>query len=122
MLLDDTMETFMIWNSAIVNDTYGGVTTQWTAGATFQGSLVRSTSTQAKIAEQLGVTDVFTLITGKDIVLPYHTVFQRITGDNRKTFRTTESSAEQGTPKSAGLQVYQVSVEEWAIPSTDLRG
>lgn len=114
-LLENAYEDFTIINKMIVDDGYGGVVDEWKDGATIQGVMVLDNSTQAKIAQAMGVTTVYTLTVKKHIELDYHTVLRR-ESDN-KIFRLTSNSDDKKTPEGAGLNMRQYSAEEWIIPT-----
>lgn len=112
-LLDEAYEPFIIMNKSTVDDGYGGVTTVWTEGATIQGALVHDSTTQALIAQSMGVTSLYTLTTSKSIVLWYHDVLKRVS-DN-KIFRVTSNGEDEKTPNSATLDMRQVTMEAWQL-------
>lgn len=112
-LLESAYEDFTILNKSIVDDGYGGVTTEWSDGATIQGAMVFDNSTQMKIAQSLGVTSSYTLTVKKSIVLDYHTVLRR--ESDKKIFRLTSDSDDKKTPKEASLNMRQYSAEEWQL-------
>ena len=49
-LLEEAYEDFTILNKAVVDDGYGGVTTNWTDGAKIKGAIVCESSAQMKTA------------------------------------------------------------------------
>lgn len=112
-LLESAYEDFTILNKSIVDDGYGGVTTEWTDGATIQGAMVFDNSTQMKIAQAMGVTAVYTLTVKKSVVLDYHTVLRR--ESDKKIFRLTSDSDDKKTPEEAALNMRQYSAEEWQL-------
>ena len=113
-LLDEAFEDFTIINKVVVDDGYGGTQTIWTDGAKIQGAMPLDTSTQMKIAQQMGVTSAYTLTVRKSIELDYHTVLRR--ESDKRIFRTTSNTDDKKTPQSATLNMRQYSVEEWRIP------
>lgn len=113
-LLSEAYEEFTIVNKAKVSDGYGGTTTVWTDGASIQGAMVFDNSMQARTAQAQGVSSVYTFTTKKDIVLEYHEVLRR-KRDN-KIFRVTSDGDDKFTPKSASLNMRQVTCEEWRLP------
>ena len=113
-LLENAYEDFTIINKSVVDDGYGGTTDVWTDGATIRGVMVFNSSMQAKIAQEMGVTSVYTFTVHKDIELDYHTVLRRKSDD--KIFRLTSNSDDKKTPPSAGLDMRQYDAEEWRIP------
>ena len=58
-------------------------------------------------------TALYTVTTKKAINLQYHDVFKRLT--DSKIFRVTSDGDDKHTPKSAGLNMRQVSAEEWIL-------
>lgn len=112
-LLESAYEDFTILNKSIVDDGYGGVTTEWSDGATIQGAIVFDNSTQMKIAQEMGVTSAYTLTVKKSMLLDYHTVLRR--ESDKKIFRLTSDSDDKRTPESAYLNMRQYSAEEWTL-------
>lgn len=99
----------------IVNDGYGGYTTTWSEGASFNAAIVFDTSIEARQAEANGVTSLYTVTTEKALTLEYHDVFRR-ERDN-KIFRVTSDGDDKHTPASASLDMRQVTAEEWKLPT-----
>ena len=95
------------------SDGYGGYITTWVEGAEFQAAIVLDSSMQARIAEQQGVTALYTITTKKVMNLQYHDVFKR--SSDGKIFRVTSDGDDKKTPESAGLNMRQVSAEEWVL-------
>ena len=114
-LLDDMMEQFHIMDKVTSDDGYGGVTTEWKEGATFQGVATFDTSMQARAAEKQGVTSMYTVTTSKSVVLQYHDVIKR--DRDGKVLRVTSDGDDKYTPASASLDMRQVSAEEFVIPT-----
>ena len=112
-LLESAYEDFTILNKSVVDDGYGGVTTEWTDGATIQGAIVFDNSTQMKIAQAAGVTSAYTLTVKKSMLLDYHTVLRR--ESDKKIFRLTSDSDDKKTPEGASLNMRQYSAEEWKL-------
>lgn len=114
-LLEEAMVECVLLDKTTVADGYGGYYTQWREGAEFSCAIVLDNSTQAKIAEKSGVTDLYTITTKKALNLQYHDVFKRLS-DN-KIFRVTSDGDDKHTPESANLNMRQVSAEEWSLPN-----
>ena len=112
-LLESAYESFTILNKTIVDDGYGGTTTEWTDGISIQGAMVFDNSTQMKIAQSMGVTSSYTLTVKKSVVLDYHTVLRR--ESDKKIFRLTSDSDDKRTPEEASLNMRQYSAEEWQL-------
>lgn len=112
-LLDDAYESFTVINKAIIDDGYGGTTTAWTDGVTIKGAMVFDNSNQAKIAQAMGVTAIYTLTVKKNVELDFHTVIRR--ESDKKIFRLTSNSDDKKTPPTAGLDMRQYTAEEWVL-------
>ena len=119
-LLSDAMEICVMLNKRTVSDGYGGYRTEWTQGAEFKAAIVFDTSIEARRAESEGVSSLYTVTTGREITLEYHDVFVR--GSDNKIFRVTSDGDDKYTPKSAGLNMRQVTAEEWSLPNERITG
>ena len=113
-LLTEAMTQCTFLDKSHEPDGYGGYRETWTDGAYFEAAVVLDTSMQARIAEKQGVTALYTVTTQKDINLQYHEVFKRVS--DGKIFRVTSDGDDKHTPASAGLNMRQVSAEEWELP------
>lgn len=114
-LLSDAMETCTILNKQTVDDGYGGYITQYVDGPAFKAACVLDNSMQARIAEQQGVTALYTVTTSKALNLQYHDVFRR--ERDQKIFRVTSDGDDKHTPASAMLDMRQVSAEIFTLPN-----
>ena len=114
-LLDKYYEDFVLMTKTVQDDGYGGYTTVYTEGITVKAALRIDQSTQARIAEKEGVTNLYTIITPKALNLQYHDVIKR-KADNQ-IFRVTSDGNDNKTPTSAGLDMRAVSAEKWALPT-----
>lgn len=113
MLLHDSMENCVMLNKQTTSDGYGGYETTWVDGAEFKAAIVLDTSIQAKVAEQQGVTGIYTITTSRALNLQYHDVFRRVR--DGKIFRVTSDGDDKLTPASATLDMRQVSGEEFSL-------
>ena len=114
-LLTEAMENCILLDKTTAADGYGGYVTTWADGAEFQAAIVFDTSIEAKRAEKEGVTGLYTVTTSKALNLQYHDVFRR--SSDSKIFRVTSDGDDKKTPSSAGLNMRQVSAEEWELPN-----
>lgn len=112
-LLSDAMESFTIIDKHTTSDGMGGYDTEWVDGATIQAVAVKDASLQARVAEKQGVTGIYTITTEKQINLQFHDILRR--ESDKKIFRVTSNGDDKATPKSASLNMRQVSAEEWAL-------
>lgn len=112
-LLEKAYEDYTLLDKVRTEDGYGGFDVSWKEGATIKGAMVFNNSIEAKKAQAMGVTSVYTLTTKKDIVLEYHDVLKRVR--DGKIFRVTSDGDDKYTPASASLNMRQVSCEEWEL-------
>ena len=110
-LLNDAMEACVMMNKAVVDDDYGGEKTIWTNGASFQAAIVFDTSIEARAAQAQGTTDLYTVTVRRAKSLDYHDVFRRLS--DGKIFRVTSDGTDKKTPSNAGLDMRQVTAEEF---------
>lgn len=116
-LLEEAMEKCTMIDKTTQPDGYGGMIATWVDGAEFIAAIVFDSSLEARIGEHQGVTNLYTVTTKKNVNLQYHDVFRR-SSDN-KIFRVTSDGDDKKTPASAGLNMRQVSAEEWEIPKNE---
>lgn len=114
-LLDNAMEECVIYNKSTVDDGYGGYIATYTPGATFKAAIVVDNSIIAQEALSQHAIGVYTVTTTKAINLQYHDVFRRAA--DGKIFRVTSDGDDKKTPPSAGLNMRQVTAEEWSLPN-----
>lgn len=113
-LIDEFTSKCTMMDRISVPDGYGGFDKRWVDGAEFEAAITLDTSMQARIAEQEGVTALYTITTKKNINLQYHDVLKR--QSDEKIFRVTSDGDDKHTPESASLNMRQVSAEEWSLP------
>lgn len=114
-LLTDNMVSCHLADKSTSNDGYGGFVTTYTEGAQFDAAIVYNTSLEAKVAERQGVKDLYTVTVRRKNMLDYHEVFTR--DSDGRIFRVTSDGLDNKTPISAGLDMRQVSAEEYVLPN-----
>ncbi len=114
-LIDDFMDKCTMIDRVTRPDGYGGFVIEYMDGATFDAAITLNTSMEARTAEQAGVTALYTITTQKNINLQYHDIFRR--GSDGKIFRIKSDGDDKYTPKSATLNMRQVTAEEYTLPS-----
>lgn len=114
-LLDLEMVNCTIMDKTTTPTEYGGVKTTWTDGAPIKAAFAYSDSVQARLASVQGVTDLYTVITRKNVVLQENDVIRRNT--DGKVFRITTDGKDNRTPESAPLDARAVRAREWVIPN-----
>lgn len=112
-LLDEMMETCVFLNKQRTDDGVGGYSTVWTEGPEFKAAITFDTSLEARVADVQGVTSLYTVTVQRDLMLEYHEVFRR--RKDGKIFRVTSDGDDKFTPMSAGLDMRQVTAEEWEL-------
>lgn len=112
-LLSEAMESCTMLDKVTVEDGMGGYTRTWKDGASFDAAVVFNSSMEARRADKEGVTSLYTVTTSRAVGLEYHDVFRR--ERDKKVFRVTSDGDDQYTPASAGLDMRQVTAEEWVL-------
>lgn len=112
-LLADAMEDCVLLDKITRSDDYGGFITEYNDGAPFSAAITFDTSIEARRADKEGVTSLYTVTTRRNITLEYHMVFKRLRDE--KIFRVTSDGDDRFTPKSATLDMRQVTAEEWSL-------
>ena len=111
-LLSDAMEQCVMMHKTSRDDPYGGEDLiSWQDGATFNAAVVFDASMQARIAQAQKVSSLYTVTTARSKTLEYHEVFRRIR--DGKIFRVTSDGDDVYTPRAAGLDMRQVTAEEY---------
>ena len=114
-LLDVEMVDCTILDKSTQPSEYGGVITTWVDGAPIKAAFAFNDSVQARVASVQGVTDNYTVITKKNVILQANDVIRRET--DGKIFKITTDGKDNKTPDSAPLDARAVKAKEWEIPS-----
>lgn len=113
-MLLDSFEPCVMLDRTTESDGYGGVKTVWKDGAEFEAGINLDDSIQARVGAVQGLTSLYTVITGINVILQYHDVFRRVS-DN-KIFRVTKDNTDKKTPPGASMSLRKVNAEEWELP------
>lgn len=113
-LLDEYMTECVLQLPTYTSDGEGGRTATWTDGTRFRAAIVYDTSSEARIAEQERPRESYTVTTGREINLEFYNVFKRLS--DGKMFRVTSIGTDNKTPFSAGINMRQVTAEEYKKP------
>lgn len=111
MLLEESMVECVLLDKVTKADGYGGVTTEWTDGATIRAAIILDSSINALRAQKEGVTGVYTVLTERTVVLRFHDVLRRKA--DGLVLRVTTNGDDQKTPDSSALDLRSVRAEEW---------
>lgn len=110
-LLQQAMTDVVAMEKTRVSDGEGGFIVDWVDGTVFKAAITFDTSMQSRIGEKQGVSSRYTITTPKSAKLEYHDVVRRL--NDGKIFRVTSDGDDKQTPESSGLNVLQVTAEEW---------
>lgn len=113
-LLDATAEKFNIMDKVTSLDEYGSVKTEYKEGAEIIISPSFDASTEARIAQQEGVSVRYSFFTKKSINLKFPDVIKR--ASDGQIFRITSDGTDNKTPNGAGLDLRKVEAEKWELP------
>ena len=112
-LYTEAQEACVMLRKAVSEDGYGGHTDTWTEGQKFDAAVVFTQSVESRPGEAASATNLYTVLTDRDFCLQFYDVFRRIR--DGKIFRVTPNGDAKRTPKSAGLDMRQVTAEEWRL-------
>lgn len=109
-LLDENMLPCvkMIWGQR--PDGEGGLVNDYVEGGMLEAAIVLDTSTEARSAQQQGLTSVYTVITRRKDAPDYRTILKRLS--DGAFFRITSDGKEKKTPMSAGLDMAVATAEK----------
>lgn len=112
-LLAEYMDECQMIDKTTTADGYGGYKPSYTPGAVFYAAIVFDTSIEARRADKEGVNSLYTVTTSRAMTLEYHDIFRR--NRDNKVFRVTSDGDDKYTPKSASLDMRQVTAEEYVL-------
>ena len=121
-LLTQAMEDFRIMNHSRTDDDFGGYEETWTEGATFKAAIGKNTSAEQLVAEQQGVAESFTVVTGLGITLDYHDIIKRLS--DGAYFRVTSRTVDSTAHPASTVKIAKVTAErlEGLPNATDSQG
>lgn len=94
-----------------ISDGEGGWVPSWSEGVEFKAAIVLDSSINARIAEQEGVTGVYTVTTDRNVKMDFHDAFRRLS--DGQVFRVTKIN--DSTPEVATFQFNQYQAEQWEL-------
>lgn len=115
MAIQDFYEPLIMMDKKSISDGMGGFEITWVDGAEFLGSVNTDNSTEMRIAEQQGVTSVYTITTERNLILNHGDVVKR-KRDN-KTFKITSNSDDMQSPArpNSRINITQVRAESFDL-------
>lgn len=109
-LLNDSYEICMLPHRDIVDDPDGGYRFDEFEGRQFRASIVLTSSGESEKGGNKDAVNLYSVTTERSMALNYNDVFCRMSDGKR--FRVTSDA--KSTPKSAILDMRQVTAEEWS--------
>ena len=114
-MIQDIFEPLIFVNKVTIPDGMGGTETIWKDGAEFQGSITLDNSIEAKVAEQQGVTNVYTVTTGNNVFLEFNDIIKR--KEDQQTFKIKSlNNTENIPPEFAVLKLRYATAELHNLP------
>lgn len=110
-LLNDSYEICMLPHSDIVDDPDGGYRIEEFEGRQFRASIALTSSSESEKGGKDDAVNLYSVTTDRSVVLNYNDVFCR--KSDGKRFRVISDA--KSTPKSAVLNMRQVTAEEWGV-------
>lgn len=114
MLYETMMVDCIMMDKLSVPDGMGGFNPSWTEGAPFRAAIVKLDTSNVKIAEKQGMSEMFKVTVKRGIQLDFHDVFKRV--EDGAIFRVTSRTKDSESPKVASFQMGQVDAERWELP------
>lgn len=114
-LIESMMEDFVFLNKVKVDDPVGGYKDDYQDGVTFKAAVIKNSTTEAQIAEKQGITEIFTIVTDKSMVLEFHDVLRRVS--DGEIFRVTSRATDSQAPEASTVPIAKVSAERWVLPT-----
>ena len=104
----------VLMEEARTADGRGGEEVTWSDGETFEAAITHKSSRQEEPAEAADAREKVRVTTGRDVSLPYHAVFRRVT--DGRVYRVTSNEPERETPAGAGLDMRRYDAEAYELP------
>lgn len=114
-LIESMMEDCVFLNKVKVDDPVGGYKDDYQDGVTFKAAVIKNSTTEAQIAEKQGITEIFTIVTDKSMVLEFHDVLRRVS--DGEIFRVTSRAVDSQAPEASAVPIAKVSAERWVLPT-----
>lgn len=114
-LFEQQMESCHIVDKTTVPDGRGGVETVYVEGAPIDVAFSFNDSVSVVIADQEKVTDMYTLITKKSVVLLAGDIIKRDKDDS--TFKIETNSTDSTPPEISALDMRQVKAKKFKLSS-----
>lgn len=107
-LLNEYKKPFVIWHRVTQDDGYGGYTSIWTRGATFEGILTEDASLTATVAGIDQNTNYYGLKVQRAVPLEFHSIIQNL--EDQKYYRVTSGDTLE-SPRMSAMDMKILSLE-----------
>lgn len=114
-LIESMMEDCVFLNKVKVDDPVGGYKDNYQDGVTFKAAVIKNSTTEAQIAEKNGISEIFTIVTYKSMMLEFHDVLRR--ASDGEIFRVTSRPVDSQAPAASTVQIAKVTAERWVLPT-----
>lgn len=114
-LFEAQMESCHIMDKTTVPDGRGGVETKYVEGAPIGVAFSFDDSQSAIIADKETVTDLYTLVTSKNVILRAGDIIKR--DKNSDTFKIETNGDDMTPPAISALDMRQVKAKKWKLPN-----
>lgn len=113
-LLDEMKTACTMIDKRTIPDPAGGFGPEWVDGASFEATIIKNQSLEARIAEKDGLKSVYTVVVDKGIPLSFHDIFRR--EEDGQIFRVTSDIKDSEAPARSTVQIGKVTAEEYVLP------
>lgn len=113
-LLDEMKTVCTMIDKRTIPDPAGGFSPEWVDGASFEATIIKNQSLEARIAEKDGLKSVYTVVVDKGIPLSFHDIFRR--EEDGQIFRVTSDIKDSEAPTRSTVQIGKVTAEEYTLP------
>lgn len=113
----DDVGGYVVLNRILTSDGLGGQTYTIVEGLEFDGLILLNTSIQGQVAEQQGVTGIYTFAYPKNLSIPPRTILRRI--KDGKVFRTVNLDG-NAMPDISTFDLKVTRLEDYTLPANDV--
>lgn len=115
MLIKEMMTDCTMMDRVSVPDGMGGFSYIWQDGAQFEATIIKDQTIQARVAENAGMSEVYTVVVSNGVQLDFKDVFKRL--EDGAVFRVTSNIKDSVAPQRSTVQIGKVTAERWEIPN-----
>ena len=108
-LYENMMEDCVMMNKTQIPDGMGGWKNNWKEGIRFKAAFQKNTTLEAKIAQQNGFTELYTITAYREYNIEFNDVIKRLS--DGQIFKVTSKMTDNKSPAFSGINFGQVSAE-----------